>query len=97
MADDILEELIVNIDAYPCAVRYITEERESFTGLGVYSFLSLWRVQFDEENNQSQFVDVTFTVTEGPVRFERDLKMLLDHVIIGFNVKKFFRVKSSIP
>ena len=73
VVDDVLEELIVNFDAYSCVVRNVTGERESCTGLGIYWFLSLWRVQFDEENNPSRFVDVTFTVTEGPMRFERDL------------------------
>ena len=42
-------------------------------GLDPFWFLTLYRVQFDNENKPSQFVDVTFTVTEGPVRFERDL------------------------
>ena len=73
VADDVLEELIVNFDVYSCVVRNETDERETCTGLGINWFLGLWRVQFDEENNPSQFVDVTFTVTEGPVRFERDL------------------------
>ena len=73
VADNILEELIVNFDVYSCVVRNVTGERESCTGLGINWFLSLWRVQFDDENNPSQFVDVTFTETEGPVRFERDL------------------------
>ena len=73
VADDVLEELIINFDVYSCVVMNVTEERESCFGLGVNWFLDLWRVQFDNENNPSQFVDVTFTVTEGPVRFERDL------------------------
>ena len=73
VADDMLGELIVNFDVYSCVVRNETKEREGCVGLGIYWFLSLWRVQFDEENNPSQFVDVTFTETEGPVRFERDL------------------------
>ena len=34
----------------------------------VYGKFSLMK-----KNNPSQFVDVTFTVTEGSVRFERDL------------------------
>ena len=51
----------------------VTEERESCFGLGVNWFLGLWRVQFDDENNPSQFVDITFTIGEDPVRFERDL------------------------
>ena len=73
VADDILEELIVNFDVYSCVVRNVSGEREGCTGLGINWFLSLWRVQFDEENNPSQFVDVTFTIPEDPVRFERDL------------------------
>ena len=73
VADDILEELIVNFDVFSCVVRNVTGERESCAGLGINWFLSLYRVQFDEENNPSQFVDVTFTETEGPVRFDRDL------------------------
>ena len=73
VVDDILEELIVNFDVFSCVVRNVTGERESCTGLGIYWYLSLWRVQLDEENNPSQFVDVAFTVTESPVRFERDL------------------------
>ena len=73
VADDVLEELIINFDVYSCVVGNETGERETCTGLGIYWFLSLWRVQFDEENNPSQFVDVTFTLTEDPVRFERDL------------------------
>ena len=73
VADDILEELIVNFDVYSCVVRNVTGERESCTGLGINWFLTLYRVQFDEENNPSRFVDVTFTETEGPVRFERHL------------------------
>ena len=73
VVDDILAELIVSFDVYSCVVRNVTGERESCDGMGIYWYLSLWRVQFDEENNPSQFVDVTFTVTESPVRFERDL------------------------
>ena len=73
VVDDILEELIVNFDVFSCVVRNITGERESCIGLGLYWFLSLYQVQFDEENNPSQFADVTFTPVEGPVRFERDL------------------------
>ena len=73
VADNILEELIVNFDVFSCVVRNVTGERESCAGLGINWFLSLYRVQFDEENNPCQFVDVTFTETEGPVRFERDL------------------------
>ena len=73
VADDILEELIVNFDVYSCVVRNVTGERESCTGLGINWFLTLYRVQFDEENNPSRFVDVTFTETKGPVRFERHL------------------------
>ena len=72
-ADDMLEELIVNFDLYSCVVRNETEDRKGCVGLGIYWFLSLWEVQFDEENNPSQFVNVTFTVGEDPVRFERDL------------------------
>ena len=73
VADDILEELIVNFDVYSYIVMNVTEERQSCFGLGVNWFLGLWRVQPDEEKNPSHFVDVTFTVTEGPARFERDL------------------------
>ena len=73
MVDDILEELIINFDVFSCVVRNVTGEQESCTGLDIYWFLSLWRVQFDEENNPSRFVDITFTAGEVPVRFERDL------------------------
>ena len=54
-------------------MRNVTGEQESCTGLGIYWFLSLYRVQFDEDNSPSQFVDITFTIGENPVRFERDL------------------------
>ena len=71
--NDTLEELILNFDVYSCAVKNVTGEREDCVGLGIYWFLSLWSIKLDDENNPSQFVDVTFTPTEGPVRFERDL------------------------
>ena len=51
VADDILEELIVNFDVFSCVVRNVTGERESCAGLRINWFLSLYRVQFDEENN----------------------------------------------
>ena len=73
VADDILEELIVNFDVYSCVVRNATDERQNCVGIEPLWFFNLWRVQFDEENNPSQFVDITFTVGEDPVRFERDL------------------------
>ena len=73
MADDILEELIVNFDVYSCVVRNATAERQNCVGKEPLWFINLWRVQFDEENNPSQFVDITFTIGEDPVRFERDL------------------------
>ena len=71
--NDTLEKLVVNFDVYSCVVKNVTGERESCTGLGIYWFLSLWSVKLDDENNPSQFVDVTFTPAEDPVRFERDL------------------------
>ena len=73
MADDILEELIVNFDVYSCVVRNATAERQNCVGIEPLWFINLWRVQFDEENNPSQFVDIKFTIGEDPVRFERDL------------------------
>ena len=73
VVDDILEELVVNFDVYSCVVRNVSEEIEVCVGLGINWFLSIPRVRFDEENNPSQFVDVTFTLSEGAVTFDRDL------------------------
>ena len=38
VADDILEELIINFDVYSCVVLNVTEERSSCFGLGVTGF-----------------------------------------------------------
>ena len=42
VADDILEEQIVNFDVFSCVVRNVTGERESCTGLGINWFLTLY-------------------------------------------------------
>ena len=73
VVDDILEELVINFDVYSCVVRNATGERQNCVGVEPIWFISLWRIQFDEGNNPSQFVDVTFTIGEDSVRFERDL------------------------
>ena len=43
-------------------------------GLGIYWYLSLWRVIFDESSVPCDHVDVTFDKKELPVRFVRGLR-----------------------
>ena len=69
------DTLTINFDIFSCSVRNVTEEVQICTGLDPFWFLTLYRVQFDNENNPSQFVDVTFDKKEDPVRFERDLML----------------------
>ena len=72
-ADDVTEELIINFDVYSCTVQNVTDDRVSCIGRDIYWIFNLWQVDFDEQNNPSQYVDITFTPLEGPIRFERDL------------------------
>ena len=72
-ADDVTEELIINFDVYSCTVQNVTGEFLNCIGRDIYWMFSLWQVDFDEQNNPSQFVDVTFSLVESPIRFERDL------------------------
>ena len=44
------------------------------TGEGVFWFLILDDVQFDEQNVPSEHVDVLFSPVEGPTRFRRGLR-----------------------
>ena len=71
--NDTMKELIVNCDVYSCVVRNVAGESEGCFGLGIFWFLSIWRVEFDEKNDPCKFIDITFTAVEDPVRFERDL------------------------
>ena len=73
VVDDITQELVLNFDSFTCAVTNVTERRDACLGVGIYWFLGLFKVEFDEASDPSQFVDVTFVVTEPPVRFERGL------------------------
>lgn len=71
--EDILEELILNFDTMSCDA-YNASETIICVGSDEYWFFYLPAVVFDEANNPSQFVDVTFTPTEGSIRFERELQ-----------------------
>ena len=73
MTDDLLDTLVINFDVYSCVVRNTTGGVQICTGLDPHWFLSLYQVQFDNESNPSQFVDIRFDKKEDPVRFERDL------------------------
>ena len=72
-ADDVIEELIFNFDVYSCTAQNVTGESANCIGRDIYWIFNLWQVDFDEQNNPSQYVDITFTPLEGPIRFERDL------------------------
>ena len=71
--DDVLQQVIVNLDVMSCLV---LNQTESFSCLGLdnFWFFHFPEVSFDETNNPSQFLDFTFVVEEGPIRFERDLE-----------------------
>ena len=72
-ADDVTDELIINFDVYSCTFQNVTGNIAACLGRGDYWYMNLFRVEFDEENKSSQFVDITFSLLEGRVRFERDL------------------------
>ena len=76
VTDDLLDTLVINFDIYSCVVRKTTGDVQICIGLDPYWFLILYEVRFDNENNPSQFVDITFTLGENPVRFKRDLLLV---------------------
>ena len=74
VADDILDDFIMNFESFSCLIRNATVQMLCF-GLDEYWFTLIDDLIFDEVNSPSQFVDILFTPIRDYVRFERDLSL----------------------
>ena len=72
MADDVLDDLIMNFDSFSCLIRNATVRLLCF-GLDKYWFTLLDDLIFDEVSSPSHYVDVLFSLIQDYVRFEKDL------------------------